>query len=179
MDQKVKIVPYVHYDGVPTFKDSDVTAIWDRMEEENTIKNVFQDGSIRSRTQFLEAMRSPSNFLILIYWEEELAAIMWANRFQGNFAQNHFCCFSNIWGDFEAITTCGRVACLYLLDNLAVEMLLGMIPEDNKTAIQAVVGAGGKVIGTLPAASYNYKTGKSGPTVVISCTKDGGKDENL
>ena len=166
-------------DGIPTFRDSEIVALWDRMEKENTIKDVFMDGSILSGKQFLKAMKSDLNFLIVVYWKEEVSAILWVNRFQGNFAQAHFCCFSNVWGKQKIICKLGKAGSLYILNNLKLDMLLGIIPENNKPAFVAATGAGWKPVGTLPYGSYNYKTKESESAVILSFIKEEKKDENL
>jgi len=175
----VKIIPYVEVDGVPTFKNSDIIGIYDRMVEEGTADRTFYDGSIRSGEQFLAAMKGPNNFLIVIYWNDELSAVMWANRFQCKWAQNHFCCFRNVWGNHKVIHEMGRVSCLWLLDNLKLDCLFSMIPESNKPAIASVLGAGATIVGTSPFGAYNYKTGKSEGAVWISYTKEGKQNEDL
>ena len=179
MGQKVNIIPYIIFDGVPTFKDSDILNLWDRMVEDNTVNHVFQDGSIKTRNEFLKAMKSTENFLILIYWKEELSMIMWANRFQGNFAQNNFCCFKNLWGKSKVIQECARTGTSYLFKNLGLDMLLGMTPKNNRLAIRAVRASGATIIGSLPCGHYNYKTGESTPTLITCFTKEGGENESL
>lgn len=175
----VKIIPYVHSDGVPTFKDSEIRGLYDRMVQEGSADMVFYSGTIRSSEEFLSAMKGPNNFLILIYWNNELSAIMWANRFQYKFAQNHFCCFKNVWGNHKVIHEMGRVSCLWLLDNLGLDSLFSMIPERNQPAINAVVGAGATIVGRTPLGAYNYKTGKSESAVWISYIREGNQNEDL
>lgn len=177
MEPKCKIIPYVRSDGIPTFRDSDIMGFYDRMAQERTADVVFHDGSIQSREQFLGAMSGPNNFLIVVYWEDQVSAIMWANRFQDKWAQNHFCCFNNVWGNHKIIHEMGRVACLYLLDKLGLDCLFSMIPEKNKAALASAIGAGATVVGKVPYGAYNYKDNKSESAVFISYTREGNEYE--
>ena len=177
--EQLKIIPYITIDGIPTFKDSDIISFYDRMVKDGTADDVFQDGSIRSAENFLDAMKGPNNFLIVAHWQGEPAGVMLANRFQGRFAQNHFCAFSEFWGNRDIILQCGRYGSLYMLDNLGLDMLMGLVPASNQRAIAAVVASGGKIIGELPKGSFNVRTGKSEPTVILSYTREGNEDENI
>ena len=179
MGERFKIIPYITIDGVPTFKDSEIISFYNRMVKDGTADDVFQDGSIRSAENFLDAMKGPNNFLIVGHWQGEPVGVMWANRFQGKFAQNHFCAFSEFWGNRDIILQCGRYGSLYMLDNLGLDMLMGLVPASNKRAIIAVIGSGGKIIGELPSGSFNVRTGESEPTVILSYTREGNEDENI
>ena len=177
--ERIEIIPYIHIDGVPTFKDSDIMSFYDRMVKDGTADDVFQDGSIRSAENFLDAMKGPNNFLIVGHWQCEPAGVMWANRFQSKFAQNHFCAFSEFWGNPNILLQCGRYGSLYMLEHLGLDMIMGLVPSYNKRAIKIVVASGGKIIGELPKGSFNIRTGKSEPTVVLSYTREGNEDENI
>jgi hypothetical protein len=173
----IKIIPYVKVDGVPTFKDSEIRDFWYRMIKEKTVEIVFTDGSIQSAREFIKAMKSPDNFLIVVYWDGVIMGIMWANRFQHNYAQNHFCAFKDFWGT-ACIPLCGKAGSLYLLENLNLGVLMGLVPKNNHPAVNAVITAGGNYVGELPNAHKNKHTGEVESLIILSYTKEGNEDES-
>lgn len=173
----IKIIPYIEVDGVPTFKDSEILGFYDRMEEEGTAATMFSDGCIGHRMHFLNDMRAVGCLFIVVYLDDEIMGIMWANRFQDNYAHVHFCTFKKFWG-MPILPMCGRTGSLYLLKHLNLGVLLGLVPKSNPAAVRTVVAAGGKVIGELPNAHKNIHTEEKESLIILSFTDEGKQDEN-
>ena len=172
------MIPYIRYDGVPTFKDSDIIELWNRMEQDGTIKAAMFDGSIVDAEDFLRRANTPGNFLVLVYWEDELMGIGWCNTFQGNFCQGHWCTFKHIWGNRTAIRECLTFGMNYILNSLGLDMILCIIPKRNAAAIRTSIGAGCKLQGELPHGCFNAETGKSETSVFLTYTKDEENESN-
>jgi len=172
------IVPYVTFDGVPTFRDSDIMAFYDRMASEGSADVVFSDGSVSNAAHFLQEMRHHGCWLIVIYYKDEPLGLMWSNRYQDSFAQNHFCCFKKFWGTPQ-IAQAGRLGSLWMIERLKVPVLLGLVPKSNPAAVDAVVRAGGKVIGELPDGHTSLVTGIREPLIILSYQKEGNEDEDI
>ena len=77
----LRLEPYTSVDGVPTFRDSEIMALYQRMEAEKTAEMVSGDGSVKSAEQFLRLARQPSLHFSLAFLGE-------AGRFQQAQAQN-------------------------------------------------------------------------------------------
>lgn len=163
------ILPYIEIDGIRTFADSDILSIYDRIIEEDK-GYIFQDGTISSRTVFLEIMKGEQTVLYVVYCKEKMLGIVWLNRFEGRFARIHWCTFN----DFSAKKKiqAGQYVNQQLITmkdkegRYVFDLLIGYTLLSNDKAIQFIRFCGGIVGETIPNLIWNDKKNKSEPGVI-------------
>jgi hypothetical protein len=163
----VKIIQYGHIDGIPTFRDSSIMGLYDRMEKDQTDKIVFHDGSIRNRDEFLSLMKR--SVLAVAMIGETPLGFGWLTDIYMKRAQAHFCMFSEVWGHAVEI---GIALVEYLSEiqyqgDYLTNVLIGYVPSSNKAAIKFAQLCGGKVLGEIPQAAYFEDKGKSEPATIV------------
>jgi len=177
MRKRIKIIPYTTIDGIFTFRDSDIMALYERTEADGTCKTVFCDGSIGSKEQFLACMKGNSE-LYVIFLDDKICGFTWLNRFEGRFARMHWCLFKEVWGK-ESVEI-GRYVVDVLINSKDkkgkywLDMLVGYIPVSNAIAITFVKKVGGIFAGELPCGAYNR--GKSEAAAIVYYVRDDHED---
>jgi hypothetical protein len=174
----------MYIDGVPTFKDSAIMELFDRMEADGTIELVFFDGSVKTREEFLIKMKSVGTQLYMVFMKEEKypAAFIWLDQFKHKTAHGHFCVFSSHWGDAYKIGHEVLVRLVHLKDNndrYIFDAIYGFTPVDNELAIKATTSAGMVVAGTLPNAYWYSSDDKSHDAVMTYFTRNEVPEEEL
>lgn len=178
----VQLVPYCQVDGVPTFSDSEILGFYDRMVEAGTAGTVFTDGKINNRNDWLKAMKSPENFLYVVYVDKDVVALVWLNRVEIKKARLHYSGFYKGWKkgsvqigkEIMRILIHKKVNDAYLFD-----MLTGLTPSSNKLAIKYMQLCGWKVIGELPYGTWNQSKQRNEPAVISYLTRKAQNDENI
>ena len=165
--KEYKLLPYTALDGIPTFTDSFIRGLFERMSEEKLVERVFYDGTVTTSDQFLQMMKHGINRLFVIEFKEEIAGLCWLNNFSTRRAEFHFCFFSNLRG-LDAVTVGRDVVCdlLYMEDaagNPVFDLLFGMTEVDNKPARFWCKGMEFGYMGVLPSAVWNAGLQKSVP----------------
>jgi len=178
------LIPYMHIDGVPTFKDSAIMEMFDRMEQDGTLGLVFFDGSIKTREDFLLMMRQPRVQLYGVYLKDEYTPMgfIWLDQFKHRTAHGHFCAFSSHWGDAYKIGHECLVRLVQLKDDkgeYVLDAIYGLTPVDNELAIKATTAAGLRIAGTLPYAFWSEEDNKSHHAVMTYFTRDEVPEEEL
>ena len=167
----IKIIPYCEIDGVRTFADSEIIDIYNQME---MVDNVFIDSQITSAAEFLQAMKYGDNHLYVIMNDADLVAIAWINRFEGKLARLHF---SFIDLEYHGKVAVGKKLVGDILNvknsknEYVFDMLVGVVPENNKKACEYVQAVGLIKIGVLPYGSYNRFKGKSEASMIGYLTR--------
>jgi len=178
------ILPYMTVDGVPTFRDSDLMNMFDKVERDGTVDAIFFDGSVKTREGFAAMMKRPGVQFYGVYVEDSAAPVgfIWLDMFMQKTARGHFCAFSEYWGDAYKIGHEVLVRLLTMKDregNYVLDAAYGFAPEDNEMAMIAAKAAGSKVGGTIPNAIYCESDGKSHPGVILYYTRDEIPEEEL
>jgi len=167
----IELRPYGHYDGIPTFRDSDIKGFYDRMVSDGTAGIVFYDGSVKSADDFLKVMKSPGTYLYACYKDNVLMGVSWLNRVKSKTAYFHFCGFSSSWGDDAAGIARDGIKILMGQKDQNGEYLLnvfiGLVPSFNQRAIDFLVECGGTHVGNIPFAIWNHKKQRSEPGALI------------
>lgn len=173
---KIKLIPYCTIDGLWTFKDSQVIAFFNRMVQDGTAETVFYSGEITTGEAFLREMKSPRSFLYVAFSDGIPAGLTWVNGFEGKSARNHFCVFSDFWGQSLELGKAGMKFLTHLKTGngpYLFDVLIGRIPEWNTHAIDFAIKCGCKRLSdSLPNAIWNAKTKRSEPAVIIYYTRD-------
>lgn len=164
MDSEIILMPYIVFDGIPTFTDSFIKSLYGRMVKDKSADMVFLDGSVTDEIGFLDMMKFMDNALWILNVEKEISGVVWLNNFERKRAWFHFCFFSNIWGkDTVAI---GKECIRTLLDlkkngEYDFDLLTGLVPDRNEKALEWCRKMNFKILGHLPCACWNEKEQKS------------------
>lgn len=173
---QIKIIPYTLIDGVPTYRDSEILDLYDRMVADKTVDAVFSDLQIQTSGEWLAAMKSNLNMLFVIYADDEISAILWLNRFEGRTARNHFCTFSNAWG--KHTVGMARAAFDYVLHlkgpagGYLFDVITGILPAANQLALGYITRVGVKYHGPVPNVCFSKRSGKSEPGYFTYITRE-------
>jgi len=178
------IVPYTRIDGVPTFKDSTLMEMFDKVERDGTIDAIFFDGGVKTRQDFLLMMRRFDTQFYGVYVKDSEVPVgfIWLDMFMQKTARGHFCAFSEYWGDAYKIGHEVLVRLLTMKDDkgdYVLDAVYGFTPEDNELALTATKAAGFRVAGTLPYAFYYESDKRSHHAVMMYYTRDEIPEEEL
>lgn len=160
-----RLLAYTAIDGIPTFPDSFVRGLFERMQEEDTVHDVFCDGSVTTAEEFLRMMKFGSNQLFVIEFNGKMGGFCWLNGFEHRRAWFHFCFFNALRGK-DAVEA-GREVIRELLNMESAagspmfDLLTGLTPETNTAALRWVRRLGGQILGTLPEAVWDSARGES------------------
>ena len=162
--KKLKIKPYTKIDGIPTFKDSEIKNLWERVKKEGFADNLFFDMERMDAKIFLE-MADKNWWLFVIYEGEEICGFTWLTDLRGGKANAHFALFKE-WRGKKGVKIIKQV-CIDLLNignnnEFLFDVLIGTIPSFNKAAclfVSQIQKEWGKPcsIGTIKKYLYNYK----------------------
>lgn len=157
----VKVDLYTRIDGIPTFKNSDIFGIYNKIVEQNLDSLVFSDGTINSGRDFLNMLYTTNTILFVITYKNKKVGITWLNRFQGKKAQIHFCFFKEMHGRPKLIQI-GEFALNKILnwkysDNneYFVDVLIGYIPVWNKAANKFMTKINATKVGIIPNSKWH------------------------
>ena len=159
-----RLLAYDAVDGIPTFSDSAIMHLFDRMEQEGLVDTVFYSGTVRDRLAFLGMMKG-MNRLYVIELRGELAGFCWLNGFNHRRANFHFCFFSNLRG--ELAVEVGRWAFETLLNlpdkegRPLFDLFTGLVDVENVPAMKWCAAMGLEQLGILPSAIWNARKGQS------------------
>ena len=169
-DQEYNLVAYTSVDGIPTFTDSFIVRLFERVQNEGLFYALFYDGDVKTAGDFLNMFKFGKNQLFVIVIGKEIAGIVWLNNFEVRRAEFHFCFFENLRGkrSFEI----GKKVVSELL-NMEVngkpifDILTGLTPANNRAARLWCKKLGFTTLGVIPSAVYDhYQSGKSIPGIV-------------
>ncbi len=163
----MKLLSYTAVDGIPTFQDSFIRGLFERMEREDLVKRVFYDGQTRTPEDFLQMMKFGKNNLFVIEFNGEIAGLCWLNNFDVRRAEFHFCFFENLRGA-DAVNVGKQVVMelLYMEDsagNPIFDLLFGMTEVENKPARIWCKNMGFEHLGVIPSVLWNAAQQKSVP----------------
>lgn len=166
----MKIIHYYSNENGSAVPDGCVMTLFDQMEDEGTAEIVFEDGTIRTREDFLDAMKTSCRLHIILDDDDEPAAVVWLNGHEGKMARIHFCVFKKSWGRHSARV--GRFALAEILnlrfDNEPLyDCFVGYVPTKNRAARLFFRKLGVKTIGELPMGHWNARKNRSEPCTVV------------
>ena len=162
------LLPYTAVDGIPTFADSFVRGLFERMRDEDLVDRVFYDGAVTTPEAFLQMMKQGMNRMFVIDLDGQVAGLCWLNNFGARRAEFHFCFFYNLRGQ-DAVDVGKQVVTelLYMEDgagNPIFDVLFGMTEVDNKPARAWCENMGFEYMGVIPSFLYNAGLQKSVPS---------------
>lgn len=174
---KFSILPYVQVDGVPTFRDSEILALYDRVFKDEIDHLVFHDGGVQSREHFLELVKTGKCHLYVpMDAKGQPMGMVWINRLEMTSCHVHFVFFRRYWGT-ELIVDVGKAITHDLLQSFPV--LLGRIPWWNDHAQVYAQKCGWREIATIDHLIWSEKEQKTIIGVVVCITREDLDYENL
>ncbi|WP_300456618.1 hypothetical protein [Desulfobacula sp.] len=171
---KITLLPYTEIDGIRTIPDSDMKKFYDRTVKDGTDKTVFYEGTISNRDEFLSVMKSPGVLFYVVMIGTEPVGFTWLNRFENHTARNHFCGFSEVWGQAVGIGKEVISTLIHMKDNdgkFIFDLFTGFIPGWNQYAIKFCLQCGAKSAGIIPNAIWNKEKQKSEDAFFIYYTR--------
>jgi len=165
------IVPFIYIDGVPTFTDSEIMALYDRMEVEGFANDVFGQGDANNRTEFLDLVKSKNNMFHVMLSQDGGAhlAVFWVNRFEMKTARMHFFiykearCFSD-----QLINSAAKY--IYGLEHNGeplFTMIVGVVKSTMVHVINYICRNGGAVAGEIPDYYWDALSGKPTAATIV------------
>ena len=165
--KEYRLLPYTAIDGIPTFTDSFIRGLFERMDGEGLAERVFYDGAVTNPDAFLAMMKHGMNRLFVVEFGGEIAGFCWLNNFTLRTAEFHFCFFDILRGK-DAVGVGRDVVCdlLYMEDsagNPIFDLLFGMTEVANKPAEFWCRKMGFEYLGIIPSVLWNANLKKSVP----------------
>ena len=164
----MEIIPYMQIDGIPTFRDSEIKGLWEKLEQEGIPRTFSRSSYFKCSEDFLYEMKN-HNSLYVVMEEKQLVGVFWLNHFQEKFCQIHYWFYRKWWGQTERL---GREIFSAIFSWGVFDGLYGILPKDNSLAVRLAKKCGWKEIGVLPFGFYDEKEKVSKPSVIIYLTKD-------
>jgi len=164
-------IPYAVVDGVPTFKDSDLKKIYQKVELQQLRVTLFNDGSINSEADFIQMVKAPGTlFWVVIDQDSNPVCVWWLNRLTKTHAWAHFTLFKEVWG--TGITdVIGKEAMQICFDTLGFKVIMGMIPASNAFGLRYLERVGLKHVGVVEGLLYSEKLGEPVDGVILKISK--------
>jgi len=170
MAGSIELVQYCEVDGIRSFPDSLLKSIFVKMENEGLVSKAFPEGDVQTAEDFLYCMKSNANRLFLIFRDnKEILGIVWLNGFRARSAYMHHCLFKKVWGkDSPEIgkDVLNKLLSLKDAQGYIFDVLIGMTPANNKLAVKWLEKIGLTILGEIPNAIWDRKSGKSVPGIV-------------
>jgi hypothetical protein len=172
MCNDVKILPYCHFDGVPTLRDSELIGLYNRMAVEGLAFSAYPQGC----DHWLQEMKSRHSLLYIVFVNEEPGGMLWLNDFRGKYAHVHLVVFKKFHGSNHLDK--GRNAIYSVLnskDSQGKQIwdgFVGVIPKWNRLAIHYALACGFRKVGVIPFGYYNILTDSSEPAAILQLARE-------
>lgn len=161
----ITIRPYVRCDGIPTFRDSELVALYNLMVRDCTEKTLFPGQSVKSGSDFVMMAKSKNVMLFVALDGNNYAGFGYLNGFENGMARAHFCIFSEYWG--AQSVEVGREMVEKAIQSTGLDMLVGLIPSSNRRAILFSQKCGARLMpGMFPYGSVD-DDGKPCSTAIL------------
>lgn len=166
------VVPYTYYDGIPTFRDSEIMGLYHGIINDGSGR-MFLDGQIKTPEDFLSVMKN--SIVGIVKDGLTIAGIGWLNRIETKKATFHFVVFKKYWG--AGSEKVGKELCRYMLSiqngkGFMFDMIWGLTPKENKLAVRYLKKCGAIISGDLPCGIWDERNKKSIPAVISYITRD-------
>lgn len=170
MTVKYNILPYTTSDGIPTFKDSDIIALYNQMKEEGTFDLVMHDGSFKRVEDFVAYIKQPDIPFFVMYKDtyQTPVAMCWLNRVEKTHTYMHFTGFNASKGNTVEI---GKVAMSYVF-SMGFDSIMSMIPATNRVAIIYIRKLGFKKLADVPHLLWSEGEQRSVTGVLSQLTRE-------
>lgn len=163
------LIPYLKDNTLCPFSDEFIMGLYNKMVSDGTADLIFLNGTIQSAENFLHLVSDGGSYLYIYFKEKDPVGMCWLNSFENRTARFHFCIFSEVWGEADDIgrETVQKLIRLKDEDGYLFDMFIGLVPTQNKLAIDYVQRIGANYLGELPFGMWNHKTGKSESATLV------------
>jgi hypothetical protein len=144
----LQIYPYVPLDnGAWSIPDSAMAAVWEQLEAEGKAEQLFYDGTVRDVPGWLEFIKRPQVFLLVVADPEAKRPVhvAWLKDVYDGVAWAHHCSLGRYHrGTWGAVLD-------YWRGFQPLRLLLGLTPASNERAVKFLKKiCGFTVVGTIP-----------------------------
>lgn len=166
--QKPAILPYCHFNGIPTLRDSELLGLYHRMAAEGSASAAWPYGPER----WMMEMKERRSLLYVVMVDESPGGMLWLNDFRGKYAHVHLVVFREFHGRDHVEK--GRFAVQSVLQGkdalgrYAFDGFVGMIPEWNRVAVAYALRCGFRKVGVVPFGHYNIDEDRSEAAVMLA-----------
>ena len=133
---------YFIFDGIPSFRDSQLLTFYDRICAEGSLPAMNYEGKLSGAREFLAAVKSAFYFAD-VHFNDRSVALVWLNRFENRRAHIHFCIWKCARG--RQMLEFGPLILSALLDlrdrqhgECILDCLWGVVPAVNRSAISSM-----------------------------------------
>jgi len=157
--------PYVKYNGEWSIPDIILGLVWEKLEGNGKIEDLFYEGGMRTALEFIEFFQDPNRFLTLGVDADskQVIAFGFLTNFDSGKAYVHFSFIDEFREELgEMIIDFWR----QMVDgkgNKVLDVLIGITPESYRVVIPIIKKWGFQVVGTIPLiCNMFYKNKKEG-----------------
>lgn len=175
MHTETTFIPYCQVDGIPTYKDSELADLYDRLDE-GTRAIVFSDGKINSADDFVTYLRSGDCCFWNCWYRGNNVGFFWINRIETTHAYFHYTFFREHWGRKTTVPV-GKAVLRFILDQ--VPLLLAMTPATNRLNRAYAKAIGCTEVGVIPNLMWDARSGESVPGALLRITREDIEHEDL
>lgn len=146
---RYQLWPYVCYeDDKFSIPDEMLAEIYRDLVESGRAGIVFYSGGISTQKDFINYLKDPKNHFVFVVDTEtrQFVFMAWLNSIQGHTAYSHFSGLGNAPYRPEM----GQLVIDYWGSTGVPAVLVGVIPETNKTAIKLAMNLGYEKAGIIP-----------------------------
>ena len=140
---------YNEDDGVRNMTDSFIIGLLDRSERDGTMDMFFFGDTNPDKKVFLSRVKYESRLMFFtILYKGDIAGFGLVDDIRDDTGQGHFCVFSEYWNHEASIFATREVYKRLLAGQFSV--ITGIVPEDNKFAIQFCKKTGLEELAIIP-----------------------------
>jgi hypothetical protein len=166
----IQVVPYTYWDGIWTFRDSEMIDIFHRIIRDSN-GYIFRDGTTES--QFLKVAKG--NLCAIAQDGNELAGVGWLTDIEYKKAVGHFVVFREFWGKRSAEVT--KTLTNYFLtipceDGFFLDAIWGFTDVTNRLALRHIAKIGFVIVGEIPCGVWHEKAKSADPAVISYITRE-------
>jgi RimJ/RimL family protein N-acetyltransferase len=153
------LYPYEAVDGIPTYRDSDLHILWDKMGRDNTLRRAFFDGTADTFWGFKQIWMNQHNKLFVCYkaddeGTQEVCALAWLTGLGPNPVANiHYVIFKEFWGKDNPAMIDHFIDLIF--EKTGLMIVYGITPVSNRLACRMVDKLGFTKVGVLPMCCYD------------------------
>jgi len=152
-----QVCPVIVMNGECNVPDKILVTIWAMILNEGKYDDLFYDRGIKTYEEWLEFIKSPLNYPVIIFEGETIHAIAWLNYAERVSARCHFITFGqyhkqigqtiiNYWKNLRGSN-----------GQQLIHVLIGITPEDNYKMVKLMKLIGFTVLGSIPHFCYIAK----------------------
>lgn len=151
---KITFMPFRGGAGKFSFQDSYIAQLYRRVVRDGTVANVFYDGSIQNTNDFMNFFKDKNNEIYVLFYEEREAGFFWLNSFRQRTSFVTYCIFKDFWGQKALDIFKSGISQILSrkneFDEYITDVLLCLIPGNNKWVIQFLTKAGLTMLCKIP-----------------------------